>query len=243
MPDKTIKQNVSVFSHDVSEGGSYAYTKERLSSVLANERITHALAALYPMRDKRLLDIGCGDGTYSLELIRRGASFVKGVEPSGAAVTTATKKAKDAGLAGQCHFMVGNIYNLEITEHFDCIVLRGVLHHLPDAGAALRAIAPFADNILIVEPNGTNPVVKIIEKTSRYHIEHEEQSFLFLTIRTWLRDAGFSRIVCAYVNLVPMFCPDWMAKICKAIEPIVENIPFVRKIFCGQYVIFASKNG
>jgi len=238
---ETQKHNVDVFNQDVSASGSYAYTVNRLSSVLANKRISDAFAAIYPPQGKRFLDLGCGDGTYSLELIQRGADFVLGIDPSEKAVTAATAKADKAGFTDKARFQVGNIYDLSLTEHFDCIVLRGVLHHLPDAGKALRAVAPFAPNVLIMEPNGTNPVVKIIEKTSRYHIEHEEQSFPLSTLRRWLFEAGFTQFTCNHVNLVPMFCPDWLAKVCKFMESTFEAIPFIRNISCGQYIILSSK--
>lgn len=241
MTKEQIKENVSAFNQDVSKGGSYVYTQERFSSILANKRITEAFEALYPMTGKRLLDLGCGDGAYSLELVNLGATLVLGVDPAEAAVAVASEKAIQRNMAAQARFQTGNIYALTLQEHFDCIVLRGVLHHLPDAAEALKAVSHLADTILIMEPNGTNPVVKIIEKTSQYHIEHEEQSFLLSTIRRWLCDAGFSKIRCVHVNLVPMFCPDWMAKVCKSIEPAIEAIPVLRNIACGQYIILASK--
>jgi 2-polyprenyl-3-methyl-5-hydroxy-6-metoxy-1,4-benzoquinol methylase len=242
MEKNQIKNNVSVFSRDVAETGSYAYTGDKLSSALANERITQAMVAIYSLHGKRILDLGCGDGTYSLELVKRGAAALVGIDPSEAAVAAASAKAKEAGLEDKMKFITGNIYELSLSEKFDCIVLRGVLHHLPDAGRALQAVASLADNVLLMEPNGTNPVLKIIEKTSRYHIEHEEQSFTLRTITKWLNNAGFPFVRCDHTNLVPMFCPDWMARVCKVVEPLVEALPLIRNIACGQYIIRASRD-
>jgi predicted RNA methylase len=112
MSDDKTKANVSIFSRDVAEGGSYAYTSERLSAVFANKRITEAFAALYPMEGKRLLDLGCGDGTYSLELLRLGADFVVGIDPSEAAVAAASKKSDQAAFTEKVRFQTGNIYDL-----------------------------------------------------------------------------------------------------------------------------------
>lgn len=241
MTNKIQKKNVSVFNRDVSETGSYAYTGARLSSFFSNSRTSCAIADIYQMKGKRLLDLGCGDGICSLDLIKNGAASVLGVDPSEVAVAAATKNAHKAGFDTKITFQIGNIYDLALTEKFDCIVLRGVLHHLPDAAKALQIVAPFANNILIVEPNGANPIMKLIEKKSQYHIEHEEQSFLFSTIKKWLTDAGMNTIICHHVNLVPLFCPDWMARILKTVEPLVEALPLIRNISCGQYIILASK--
>jgi SAM-dependent methyltransferase len=240
---KQVKANVAAFIRDASTGGAYAYTGERLSSRLALKRIVDAMIAMYPPTGRRLLDLGCGDGQYSLDFFRRGGGqFLLGIDPAEPAVKAAQKRFAEAGLADRARFQVGNIYDLSVEEHFDCITLTGVLHHLPDAAAALRTVAPLTDNILIMEPNGWNPVVKLLEKLSRYHREHEEQSFRFRSIRGWLEAAGFTAIRCELVNLVPMMCPDWLAGICKFLEPAVEAAPGLRDIACGQYVILASKS-
>jgi 2-polyprenyl-3-methyl-5-hydroxy-6-metoxy-1,4-benzoquinol methylase len=240
MSNAHLKANVNKFSEDAASSGSYAYTTERLSAKLANLRMSRAFNELYPCRGKRILDMGCGDGTYTLELARAGAVDVLGVDPAEAAVENARRKAEEAGV-GNVRFMSGNIYDLDIGERFDCTVLRGVLHHLPDAGLAIRKLASLSDHMFIVEPNGTNPVLKLIEKTSRYHIEHEEQSFTLNRIRSWLDKAEMRIVARQCVNLVPMFCPDWFAHLCKFFEPAIERIPLVRNVCCGQYIILAER--
>lgn len=240
MSEQHTKANVNKFSEDAISSGSYAYTTERLSSTLANQRISRALKELYSLQGKRILDMGCGDGTYTLELARANAADVLGMDPAEGAVKTARRKAEEAGVAN-VRFMSGNLYDIDIQERFDCTVLRGVLHHLPDAGLAIRKLAPLSDHMLIVEANGTNPILKLIEKTSRYHIEHEEQSFTLQTIRSWLDAAGMSIAAWQCVNLVPMFCPDWLARGCKIFEPAAERTPFIRSVCCAQYIILAER--
>lgn len=234
-----LKANVNRFSDDVISSGSYAYTTGRLSPKLANQRISQAFEELYPCKGKRILDMGCGDGTYTLELARAGAT-VLGIDPAESAVEAARKKAHAAGV-DNVRFETGDIYALNIKEHFDCTVLRGVLHHLPDPGLAIKQLAHLSDHMLLMEPNGTNPIVKLIEKFSRYHIEHEEQSFLLSTIEGWFATAGLRMQQVRYVNLVPMFSPDWLARLCKAFEPLVESIPLARNLCCGQYIILTGK--
>jgi SAM-dependent methyltransferase len=242
--DKTIKNNVSRFDDDVSKAGSYAYTSEKLSSKLANARISKSIANIYDFSDKKILDLGCGDGTYTLEFPSLGALKVLGIDPAKVAVEAATCKAKNAELSTVVDFEVGNIYELKEqlgTRHFDCVVLRGVLHHLPDPKKAIACIASLADTVIILEPNGYNPVLKILERFSRYHIDHEEQSFLPGTIKSWCELAGLNVTVIQHLNLVPMFCPDWMAKICRKLESIVEKAPVLREISCGQCIIVANR--
>ncbi len=241
---KTLKKNVSQFDEDVRQTGSYAYTTDRLSASIANSRFTDCIAESYPFKEKTVLDLGCGDGTYTLEYPRMGVREILGVDPAESAVDSANAKSRKLGLEAVVKFEVGNIYALEnyfTDQRFDCIVLRGVLHHLPDPPGAIASLASFNGTIIVLEPNGNNPVLKLLEKFSRYHIEHEERSFSPSTIASWLTDSGFSVRSNRVFNLVPMFCPNWMARVLRAAGPIVEQIPFLRNIACGQCIIVAEK--
>ena len=242
--DLKTKKNVSQFNKDVQNTNSYLYTTSRLSCRLANERISNAVYQAYDFSGKRVLDLGCGDGTYTLEFASFGVKSVVGVDPAGVAIEAANKKIEKLGLDEIVKFEIGNIYELEsyLNEgHFDCIILRGVLHHLPDPALAITGLTSFNGTIIIIEPNGINPVVKLLEKYSRYHIEHEEQSFALGLIRSWLEEAGFFVYSSKFINLVPFFCPDWMASVLRIIQPIIEHLPYVRNITCGQCVIVAEK--
>ncbi len=241
--EKTIKDNVHRFDDDVRKTGSYAYTSEKLSAKFANARISEAIAKNYEFSGKRILDLGCGDGTYTLEFPSLGATEVLGIDPAEVAVEAANRKAKSAGLDSVVSFEAGNIYELKEqigNRQFDCVVLRGVLHHLPDPEKAIGCVSSLANCVIILEPNGYNPVLKLLERFSRYHIEHEERSFLPGTIKYWCDSAGLNVAVVEHLNLVPMFCPDWMANICQTVEPVVEIIPGLREIACGQCLIVAS---
>jgi len=242
--DITVKKNVSQFDEDVRRTGSYAYTSDRLSSQLANSRHSESIANSFDFAGKKVLDLGCGDGTYTLEYPALGVKEVVGVDPAVVAIEAANEKARKLGLDATVKFEVGNIYALEsylVENRFDCIVLRGVLHHLPDPARAIAGLANFRGTIVVLEPNGNNPVLKVIEKTSRYHIEHEERSFSPALIQSWLTTAGFQITSCKLFNLVPMFCPDWMAKVLRVIGPFVERVPLLRHIACGSSIIVALR--
>jgi len=240
---KTKKYNVEVFDRDAKEHGGYLYySEDKLSSRLANKSILNGMAQVYDFQNKILLEFGCGDGTSGLDMLSLGAAFVRGVDAAHGAIVVATKKAKTLGVSEKCLFSVGDLYTENFDRKYDCVVFNKVLHHLPDPAKAIAKAAQWSDNILIIEPNGNNPILKIIEKTSRYHREHEEQSFSSRLIRQWCKTAGFEITVKAlFVNLVPMFCSDWMARLCKFMEPVIESLPIIRNICCGQYIILATK--
>lgn len=241
-PEVITKKNVSQFDDDVRRTGSYAYTAERLSARYANARLSEAIAESFDFSGKRVLDLGCGDGAYTLEFASLGVAEVVGIDPAEVAIGAANEKAKRLGIDSKVKFEVGNIYTLGsylAGGRFDCIVLRGVLHHLPDPEKAIGNLAGFKGTIIVLEPNGNNPVLKLLEKYSKYHIEHEERSFVPSLIKRWLTTSGFRVVSTRLINLVPFFCPNWMARILRVVEPLVERLPFVRDIACGQTIIVA----
>lgn len=239
-----IKQNVRRFDEDVRDTGGYAYTGNRLSARLANARISRSIAESFDFRGASVLDLGCGDGAYTVEFPALGVRKIVGVDPAAGAIEAARTRAQSFGVSDVVSFEVGNIYALDeylAPGRFDCIVIRGVLHHLPDPARALAGLSEFRGSVVVLEPNGNNPVLKLLERFSRYHIEHEERSFRPNQICNWLTDSGFVVRSSCVINLVPMFCPDLMAKVCRQAEPFVERIPLIRDIACGQSIIVAGK--
>jgi 2-polyprenyl-3-methyl-5-hydroxy-6-metoxy-1,4-benzoquinol methylase len=235
------KRNVEQFNKDIALHGSYVYNNGRLSSELASERTNCEIEKKYSFTGKKVLDLGCGDGRYSFYLASvLPVKYIVGVDPAELVVKTNNDNAKAFGLHDKVRFQVGDVYDLEITERFDCVVMRWMMHHLSDPALAIKKIASLTDTLIIADPNGWNPVLKFLERFSKYHIEHDEKSFVLSSVAKWVEQAGFEVSYSKYINLVPMFCPDWMAKICKACEPIVEALPIVRTICCGQFILIAE---
>jgi SAM-dependent methyltransferase len=230
--------NVARFNRDVAEFGGYAYSvTDRLSSRLANARVSAAVdkvAQRVGLKGKRVLDIGCGDGSYTLELLAYQPAFLLGIEP--APLATERAQARAAGLANVAFRNLG-IEDVEtLPETFDVAVLRGVLHHLPDVERGIDIVCRHVDWVIVVEPNGLNPVLKLLEKFSRYHIEHEERSFVPGRLDCMFEACGATRESAEFLSIVPYLCPDWIARILGFFEPIVEALPFVNRIGCGQTV-------
>lgn len=231
----TAERNVSAFNKDVEQNRGYLYAATgRLSCRMSNARISRAIASVANLEGQSVIDVGCGDGTYTIELAQTGAGRVLGVDAADKAVEIAREKAK--GIAN-IEFEQGDIYQLGMDgDRFDIAVVRGILHHLYEPQRAIARLCAVADTVIVVEPNGYNPVLKLIEKLSRYHVEHEEKSYMPSTLDRWFERCGGTIAQAEFVGLVPMFCPDWMARTLKFCEPLVERVPVLRQLACGQYV-------
>ena len=236
----TTHSSVSVFNDDVARHGGYLYANgARLSSRMANERLTAATLALADYRGQRVLDVGCGDGTYTVELYDRGGPrFLHGIDPAPAAIGAARQRAGSRAI----EFRVGSAYDLPYgVDSFDIAHLRGVLHHLDRPVDALREALCVAGQIVVVEPNGYSPILKLLERVSRYHREHNEKSYFPHRLREWIAELGGEMTAELFVGLVPMFAPDAVARLAKVIEPLAEATPLLRRVGCAVYVFAATR--
>ncbi len=66
----------------------YKYSKtNKLSSTLSSMRTSKVIhQALGCVKGKRIIDIGCGDGIFTKELLTLNPGFVLGVDPNDAAI-------------------------------------------------------------------------------------------------------------------------------------------------------------
>lgn len=242
---KTQKQNVTTFDLDASENKGYLYTNNAsFSSIVSNKRLTdeseRIIRRLMSQGQKveTVLDIGCGDGAYTGELASRLPEIAfAGFDPAEKAVQLARMRFPG------CNFVVGDILDRDTfpNEEYDLAVIRGVIHHLPAQKEAIANAMSLSRRLLIIEPNGNNPILKVIEKTSRYHVEHEEQSFsssFFLKIAC---EQGLKVSHLGFVGFVPFFFPTQLARTIYFCQPTLERIPLLAKFLGGQIVLLVER--
>ncbi|SDX48801.1 class I SAM-dependent methyltransferase [Pseudomonas salomonii] len=103
-----------------------------------------AINSMLAPSGKRVADIGCGGGIYSIAWSKLGASEVTGVDFSAEMVAAAREKS--AGQPG-VSFQVGAAENTHLAnESMDIVFERALIHHLKDYDAcfseAFRVLAP-----------------------------------------------------------------------------------------------------
>ncbi|UIJ70792.1 TIGR04290 family methyltransferase [Aurantimonas sp. HBX-1] len=91
------------------------------------------------MRGRRVLDIGCNAGFYSLEMKRRGADLVVGIDSDPRYLAQARLASEIAGL--DIEFEELSVYDVgQLGQKFDFVIFMGVLYHLRHPLLALDLI-------------------------------------------------------------------------------------------------------
>jgi len=96
-------------------------------------------------RDKRVLEIGCGIGTDTMNFARNAAS-VTAVDLSEKSLEMARKRAEVYGLTGRTRFFHGSAEQLDQImppETFDLIYSFGVIHHTPHPDRVLEQVRKY----------------------------------------------------------------------------------------------------
>jgi len=88
--------------------------------------------------DMRILDLGCGDGKYGVELLQKGASYYKGIEGSQKMATLAKENLVNQNAAIE----IGDIEKAALgTAAYDMVVSRLVLHYIEDLESLMIRIS------------------------------------------------------------------------------------------------------
>ncbi len=114
---------MSVLQKDIPQDW-YATAFDGMSADMAwtertGSEIDRALTMLRPEGGERILDLACGTGRHSLELVRRGFSVV-GVEIGEELVEIANKDAAEQGL--EAEFVQGDLRELDYENEFDVVL-------------------------------------------------------------------------------------------------------------------------
>ena len=188
--------------------GKSAELKDRFAHIWRYPALRRLLARMEAHLDAasggRVLDLGCGRGERSVDLLARGAR-VDGIDISPVYVAQAERAAEAAGHdPSQFAFVAGDAHHLPYEDQtFDLVVGDGILHHL-DLDEALgevhRVLKP-GGRALFREPLLDNPLLKLFRALTPKARTEDELPLSGADLRQ-IEDSGLWRVESAYCGLI-----------------------------------------
>jgi tRNA (mo5U34)-methyltransferase len=137
--------------HNLNLGGVQTAPNHFLGDYPAVKWSRFSQAIAPDLRGKTVLDIGCNAGFYSLEMKRRGADRVVGIDPDEHYLKQARFAAEVRGV--DIDFRKLGVYEVEqLGEKFDLVLFLGVFYHLRYPLLALDLLRHYAaKDVLVVQ--------------------------------------------------------------------------------------------
>jgi 2-polyprenyl-3-methyl-5-hydroxy-6-metoxy-1,4-benzoquinol methylase len=144
------------------------------------------------LKDRGVLDIGCGSGPYVLEAFHRGAAHVTAVDPAPGMLALVRNRLEIAEFAQRCELVEGLFPGVSLRQH-DMVIVMGVMDYVADAAGFLAALRPLVGSKAALSFPSKHwfrtPFRKIRYRLRRCPVYFYDEP----QIRDLCRNAGFSR--------------------------------------------------
>ncbi|MFH1564081.1 MAG: class I SAM-dependent methyltransferase [Nitrospirota bacterium] len=237
-----LKEEI-VHGEKISHHAEFIWGQETKAGQLRVDRRSRILTSSGELNpSKKILELGCGTGEYTLRLAKTGSKIIA-IDISLPLINQAKQKIK----ATNVNFVIADAENLPFKDNtFDAVVGNAVLHHL-DLDSALeemKRVLKTGGKIAFTEPNMLNPqnlVVKNIKIVKRWVGESpDERAFFKWQICRLLRHKGFSGVVIRPFDFLHPVTPRVLVPWVNKLGMMMERIPIINEI-AGSLMIKGVK--
>lgn len=166
-------QQLGPWFHNMDLGGVLTAPDHFLGDYPRTKWSTFADAIPKNLEGKSVLDIGCNGGFYSLEMKRRGASRVVGVDHDELCLEQARFAAEIARI--EVEFLKMSVYEVaQLRERFDLVLFLGVLYHLRHPLLALDLLFSHAVKDLFVMQTMIRGTPEVTQLSEDYPFEESK---------------------------------------------------------------------
>lgn len=134
------------------------------------------------LKEKKILDIGCGIGDTAVYFALQGAK-VYGTDISPKMISIAKTMAQNYGVNDSCKFFIGPAEKIDFSDdNFDFIFGNGILHHtdIEPAIKEIHRVLKKNGKAVFIEPLAYNPIIKIYRKLA-YEIRSKDEKPLTIS--------------------------------------------------------------
>ncbi|HEU0252383.1 MAG TPA: class I SAM-dependent methyltransferase [Pyrinomonadaceae bacterium] len=178
----------------------YTHRKSRFANALDQifrkdmyERYQFTIEHCEPIKDRTFLDVGCGNALYSLELARKGAAKVVGIDISEVMIGLCRQSCEDQNLTDRCTFLQTDLLDYKPETKFDVSFGIGLFDYISDPLPVLKGMREVStDKAIMAFPRlwtWRAPVRKVRLTAKGCDVYFYSKA----RIEKLLRDAGFSR--------------------------------------------------
>lgn len=178
----------------------YSHRKSKMSNLLDKvfrkdmyERYQFTIANCEPIRGRTFLDVGCGNGLYSLELGRKGAEKVLGIDISEVMIDLCKKATEKENLTTRCTFEQTDLLAFDPKTKFDVSFGIGLFDYIKNPLPVLTKMRECtSDKVILAFPRFWTwraPIRKVRLNARGCDVFFYRKS----TIANLLREAGFKR--------------------------------------------------
>ena len=193
------------------------------------QRFAHALPA--DLRGRTVLDVGCNAGFHAIELKRRGADRVVGIDTDPRYLAQAAFAAEIAGVAIELREL--SVYDVaRLGERFDVVLFLGVLYHLRHPLLALDLLHEHVARELLVfqsmlrgahEPAPVEddyPFAEraIFERAGHPRMAFVERAYAGDPTNWWIPNRACALAMLRAAGFAPEATPDEEVAICRRVE-------------------------
>jgi len=171
----------------------FANTLDQIFRKDMYERFVFTIEHCEPIKGRTFLDVGCGNALYSLELARKGAAKVVGIDISEVMIGLCKKSAENENLNDRCTFIQTDLLDYKPEATFDVSFGIGLFDYISDPLPVLKRMREVStDKAIMAFPRlwtWRAPVRKV-------RLARKGCDVFFYSkakIEKLLRDAGFSR--------------------------------------------------
>jgi 2-polyprenyl-3-methyl-5-hydroxy-6-metoxy-1,4-benzoquinol methylase len=135
----------------------YTHKKSRFANVLDKlfrkdmyQRFAFTIENCEPVANRSFLDVGCGNGLYSLELARRGAARVVGIDIAEVMVELCKRSSVAENLDDRCTFTQTDLLAYDSESHFNVSFGIGLFDYIRDPLPVLRKMRELSNDKVIL---------------------------------------------------------------------------------------------